>query len=169
MEQSQMDMLVRKAKNMDPEAFSQLYQEIYKDLYRFAYYTLRNTHDAEDVVSETVVDAYYGISKLKEEQAFRGWIFKILSVKCKRKLKDYVNKTVPLELETDIPVLEKETYEDLDSALLSLSNKERIILSMSIFAGYKSSEIGKTLHMNHNTVRSVQSRALDKLRAILEI
>lgn len=169
MEQIQMDMLVNKAKDMDTEAFAQLYQEIYKDLYRFAYYTLRNTHDAEDVVSETIVDAYYGIPKLKEEKAFKGWIFKILSVKCKRKLKEYTNKTVPLAFHTDIPDLEKENYEDLNSALLSLSDKERMILSMSIFAGYKSAEIGKTLHMNHNTVRSIQSRALDKLRAILEM
>ncbi|NLZ81411.1 MAG: RNA polymerase sigma factor [Clostridiales bacterium] len=169
MEQNQIDMLVKKAKNMDPEAFAQLYKEIYMDLYRFAYYTLRNTHDAEDVVSETVVDAYYGITKLKEEKAFKGWIFKILSAKCKRKLKDYTNKTFPLDLEADIPGLEKENYDDLNSALLSLSDKERMILSMSIYAGYKSAEIGKTLHMNHNTVRSVQSRALDKLRAILEV
>lgn len=169
MEQIQMEMLVKKAKDMDSEAFAQLYQEVYKDLYRFAYYTLRNTHDAEDVVSETIVDAYYGISKLKEEKAFKGWIFRILSVKCKRKLKEYVNKTVPLDFYTDIPDLEKENYQDLNSALLSLSDKERMILSMSIFAGYKSAEIGKTLHMNHNTVRSMQSRALDKLRAILEV
>lgn len=169
MEKNQLDILVKKAKDMDAEAFAQLYQEIYKDLYRFAYYTLKNTHDAEDVVSETVIDAYYGISKLKENKAFRGWIFKILSIKCKRKLKDYANKTVPLDFETDIPYLEKEGHEDLNQALLSLSDKERMILSMSIYAGYKSAEIGKMLHMNHNTVRSVQSRALDKLRAILEV
>lgn len=168
MKENQENSLVKRAKEMDAEAFAKLYQEIYKDLYRFAYYTLRNTHDAEDVVSETVVDAYYGIAKLKDEKAFRGWIFKILSVKCKRKLKEYVNKTVSLDSQTDIPDKEKEHYEDLNSAFLSLSDRERMILSMSVFAGYKSAEIGKKLHMNHNTVRSVQSRALDKLRAILE-
>lgn len=169
MEQNQMEMLVKKSKNNDNEAFSQLYKEIYMDLYRFAYYTLRNSHDAEDVVSETVVDAYYGISKLKEEKAFHGWIFKILSVKCKRKLKEYTNKTVSLDFGTDIPDLEKERYDDLNTALFSLPDRERMILSMSIFAGYKSAEIGKALHMNHNTVRSVQSRALDKLKSMLEV
>lgn len=30
--------LIRKAKQGDPKAFSQLYAEIYKDLYRFAFY-----------------------------------------------------------------------------------------------------------------------------------
>ena len=39
------------------EQFLELYETIYKDLYRLAYYYLGNAQDAEDVVSETVLKA----------------------------------------------------------------------------------------------------------------
>ena len=88
--------LVRRARKQDASAFARLYQEIYKDLYKFALYTLKDPHDAEDVVSDTVMDAYAGIKGLKKEESFRAWIFRILSNKCRRKLKEYVNKTTEL-------------------------------------------------------------------------
>ena len=76
--------LVSAAKKGDRDAFSQLYQEVYKDLYKFALYCLKDPSDAEDAVSETVLDAWQGVDRLLEDSAFRPWIFRILSAKCKR-------------------------------------------------------------------------------------
>ena len=56
--------LVRRAKRGDVDAFAELYAGIYKDMYRFALYTLRNTSDAEDAVSDAVTDAFASIRKL---------------------------------------------------------------------------------------------------------
>ena len=50
--------LVEKARQRDAGAFAALYTQIYQDLYKFALYTLKNSHDAEDVVSDTVTDAF---------------------------------------------------------------------------------------------------------------
>ena len=79
--------LVAAAKKGDKQAFGQLYAEIYTDLYKFAYYILKDEEDAKDAVSDAVMDAYAGISRLRSEDAFKSWMFQILSVKCKRKLK----------------------------------------------------------------------------------
>ena len=156
--------LVLRARQGDKEAFSQLYGQIYQDLYRFALYTLKNKQDAEDVVSDTVVAAFEQIGKLREADAFRGWIFKILSNLCRRKLKEYVSKTV--ELPDDLSVLPEDIAENVQirTSFALLSGEERFIISMHIFAGYDSKEIGKILHMNHNTVRSKESRALQKMK-----
>ena len=59
--------LVRRAKRGDVDAFAELYAGIYKDMYRFALYTLRNTSDAEDAVSDAVTDAFASIRKLRSE------------------------------------------------------------------------------------------------------
>ena len=151
--------------------FEENYRQVYKDLYRFALYTLGNPQDAEDVVSDTVVDAYRGYGKLRDQEAFRAWIFKILTVKCKRKLKDYVNKTVELE-ESSLASEEKEwtveESQDVRNAFFSLNEEERLIISMSVFGGYNSREIGKNLLLRDTTVRSKLSRALDKMHKILE-
>lgn len=153
--------------NVNPEDFANLYENVYKDMYRFALYTLGHKQDAEDVVSETVVDAYKGFGRLRNKEAFRPWIFKILTVKCKRKLKEYINRTVDLPPDLSLP---NSMEEDLliRQEFFNLSEEERLIISMHIFGGYSSKETGRILHMNHNTVRSRESRALEKMRARLE-
>lgn len=153
------------------QTFEDNYKKVYKDLYRFALYTLGNPQDAEDVVSEAVVDAYQGYGGLRDKEAFRAWIFRILTVKCKRKLKEYVNKTVELDEEHPEPVDREWTVEesqDVRNAYFTLSEEERLIVSMSVFGGYNSREIGKNLLMRDTTVRSKLSRALDKMQKVLE-
>lgn len=160
--------LVQKAKAGNVQAFSRLYQEVYQDLYRFALYTLKNIHDAEDVVSDTVADAWKGIRGLRRAESFKAWIFRILTNKCRRRLRQYMDKTVELPL--DLAEDSRDICRDMDvrRAFAELSDEERMILAMNIFGGYTSREIGKALHMSSNTVRSKQSRALKKMEACLE-
>ena len=158
------ESLVQQAKSGDTGAFSKLYEVIYQDLYRFALYTLKNPHDAEDVVSDTVMDVWKEIRSLRRAEAFKAWIFKILTNKCKRRLKQYIVKTD--ELPEDITADSRDICEDMDvrMAFARLSDEERLILALNIFGGYNSREIGKALFMSDNTVRSKQSRALKKMQ-----
>lgn len=152
------------------DEFIELYTAVYKDLYRYALYVLGNREDAEDAVGEAVVDAYAEFGKLRDKGAFKGWIFKILSAKCKRKLKGYVNRTVELD---DLPdaVMSKEDdvagRVDLQNAFARLDDRERQVIAMSVLAGYDGETIAKLMKMNHNTVRTVKSRVLEKLRKLL--
>lgn len=150
-----------------PGDFARLYEEVYQDMYRFALYTLRNKQDAEDVVSDAVTDGYSSFHKLRQPDSFRPWIFKILSAKCKRKLKEYVHKTT--ELPEDLS-RESNLTESLHvrQVFARLSDEERMIISLHLFGGYTSREIGEILDLNDNTVRSKESRALDKMRTWLE-
>lgn len=157
--------LVRKAKVGDTEAFAALYAEIYENMYRFALYTLRNTADAEDVVSEAVTEAFVSIKRLRSEHAFRSWMFQILSNKCKDKLREYSTKTVELD---EAAEQSKQTVGPEEGAIIrkiffELPDDERLIIGMHLFCGYKSREIAEILHMNENTVRSKESRGLKKL------
>ena len=93
-----------------------------------------------------------------------------MSAKCKRKLKGYVNRTVELD---DLPdaVMSKEDdvagRVDLQNAFARLDDRERQVIAMSVLAGYDGETIAKLMKMNHNTVRTVKSRALEKLRKLL--
>ena len=161
--------LVRAAKHGDADAFAGLYQEIYEDLYRFAVYILKNPADAQDAVSEAVADALAPLRRLRSEEAFRGWMFRILSAKCKRKLKEYAHKTAELSEELSEHLAAPGTgdvAEHVQVRMLfwELPQQERMILAMHLFAGYTSREIARQLHMNENTVRSKESRALKKMK-----
>ncbi len=159
--------LVKQAKRGDTQAFAELYRSVYQELYRFALYTLKNSHDAEDAVSDTVTDAWAQIGSLNKEEAFKSWIFKILYNKCRRCLKQYMQKTE--ELPEDLCGQKGDAEEQLDvrAAFARLADEERLILSMHIFGGYSSREIGQMLQMNDSTVRSRQKRALEKMEAWL--
>lgn len=162
---------IKKAKSGDADAFAELYSSIYPDLYRFALYTLKNPTDAEDAVSETVMDAFTSIRTLRSADAFKAWIFKILSAKCKQRFKQMQNHAV--ELPADFPAKDDLRHAaelmDLRHYFFQLEDEERLIISMHVFAGYTSKEIAKILHMNANTVRSKESRALKKLAMQINI
>ena len=49
---------VEKARRGDKDSFAEVYRQIADDLYRVALYSLGNSHDAQDVVSETFIEAY---------------------------------------------------------------------------------------------------------------
>lgn len=160
-------VLADKARQGDAHSFACLYEMIYEDLFRFASYTLRSPQDAQDAVSEAVCDAYRDIRKLRSAEAFRGWMFRILSRKCKKKIRQYKNQTVPLPEELPVEGHDPGEAHDVRMAFTRLTEEERLIISMQIFAGYNSAETGNILRINPATVRSKQKRALDKMREYL--
>ena len=145
------------------EQFWELYEPIYKDLYRLAYYYLGNAQDAEDVVGETVLKAYEKFDSLRKKEAFKSWIFRILVNQCMTYLrKKTTNGVVELKEEPVFePALEDGTA--VQDLLAVLSGEERQIVVLSVFGGYKGEEIAKLLHMKHSTVRSKYRRALKKM------
>lgn len=169
MNTDQYEILVAAAKKKDTTAFSKLYELVYIDLYKFAFYTLKNKEDAEDIVSDTVLYAFDNIHKLRKNSSFKYWIFKILTNKCKGKLKKY-SEEKSLPLDNNIEFLHKDLSQsnDLKIAFSTLSHEERLMISLSIFAGYTSIEISKLLKVNANTVRSKISRGLKKMEPLLK-
>ena len=156
------------------EGLRQIYDAYIRLIYSVVYNTVGNKQDAEDAVSETILDAFNQIHSLRDINAFKPWIFRILTAKCSRHIRRYANAPSALEEgqtdqiadpQRDANDLCEQT--DLRRAFTSLPDEDRLILSMNIFAGYSSQEIGKQLGMNANTVRSRQSRALKKLESML--
>lgn len=76
---------VSRAKQGDAQSFAMLYDQVAKDLYRVALYTLGNPQDAEDVVSETFLEAYKGLRNLRDDSKFKAWIMRILSIRANGK------------------------------------------------------------------------------------
>ena len=162
-------ILIKKAKKGDAEAFGLLYQKVYKKLYQYALYVLHNEEDAKDVVSEAVMDAFASIGKLKKEECFENWIFRILSNKCKRQMREfYVYKT---DLDEEVLEVQEKDHDgamDVRQCFFRLDGVDSMIIAMHILYGYKTREIAEMLEMNENTVRSKEKRALEKMGKYLE-
>lgn len=166
---------VRRAQAGDAGAFAELYSLVYKDLYRIALLNLNNQHDAADVVSDTVLEAYTAIKNLREPKAFKAWIIKILTIKIKNKRKEYSqinNFRQDIDELTDSgrEELKKEmSFESLEvmDGFAQLEEDERIVLALSVVSGYSSEETARMLGTNANTVRSKAARAKQKLKKLI--
>ena len=171
---SEVKKLVRKAKKGDNSSFETLYELYYKDLYKMALYMTGDSFEAENIVSDTVLDAYASLDKLKDDGVFKSWIIKILINKCKRARKNFAEKkekfeSEPVEEKTDLQSgidIQKKVEEELlvKQAFLVLDEEEKEIVIMKVYGEYNSSEIGKVLNLKPNTVRSKYKRALEKMK-----
>lgn len=177
-------LLIKRAKRGDTHAFAEIYSQVYKKLYQHALYILGNRADAEDVVSETVVEAFDHLKDLKKDEAFDVWIFRILQARCNRKLRDtYVaRETVDFEDYVEkhsadsVEALEELVSEtqsvinsiDLQTALAKVDPLDREIINLHVVLGYKTAEVASILEMNENTVRSREARALKKLKKLMK-
>ena len=168
--------LVLAARAGGQEAFTQLYQEVAPSLYRTALYTLGNSHDAEDVVSETFIEAYKGLENLRDPEAFVPWIYRILSARCNRKIRDYVRARSETDIDEmlELPGEQSEFSEgiiartDLSKAMGLLSQEERLIVELSVLEGYTAREIAGIVDSPQGTVSSKLFRAFKKMRKYLE-
>lgn len=167
---------VSRAKQGDAQSFARLYDQVSKDLYKVALYTLGNQHDAEDVVSETFLEAYKGIKNLREDSKFKAWIMRILSIRCKRRIAGYIDTKQQISLDDFIETPDDVSDETADCsdrvtvmrAMDSLAEDERQVVLLSVIQGYTTREIGEIMGLPHGTVSSKLYRTLIKLRKKLE-
>ena len=155
---------VRLAREGDTEAFARLYSTVYEDLYHIALYSLRSPDDAADTVSDTVLDAFCSIKKLRDPNKFRSWIMTILAAKIKRK---QLTCSVPAEeLSSDSPLADGLDFGsvELRDAVGKLDDESKLMLSMSVLGGYTSEEISTVCGIKAGTVRSKLARIKERLR-----
>lgn len=159
------------AKGGDREAFGRLYESVALDLYKMALYTLGNREDAEDIVSETFIEAYKGIAGLRDIESFKPWITRILSIRCKRRIGGYIRTRGQITLDDYIeegqPGNEGIRAELLD-AMGKLTAQERELIVLAAIHGYTMREIADIKQMPQGTVSSKLHRTYAKLRNMLK-
>ena len=166
-------LLVGQAKEGDAHAFALLYEVYYKDLYYFALSYLGNEAAAEDAVSAGVLKAYEKLPLLKRNDSFKSWIFKIVANACMDSFRER-KRLLPVDFEDTENFMEQgqreSGYEETEweEVLSVLTEKERLVVTMTVFSDYTSAETAKALGMRAGTVRSLKSRGLEKLKNLLK-
>ncbi|MBR3920696.1 MAG: sigma-70 family RNA polymerase sigma factor, partial [Oscillospiraceae bacterium] len=106
---------------------------------------------------------------LKDENAFKTWIVRILMAKIKKKQKEYYRDDDTQDISEVEPEVRESNFDGVEilEVINELEENERLVLSLSIVGGYKSDEIAKMLGSKAATIRSQLSRAKLKLRDLL--
>ena len=71
------EYLAKRIRKHDKNAFTELYNTTYDDLYRYAFYFLKDRHAAQDALQEIYISVYKNISSLKSDRLLYSWIRQI--------------------------------------------------------------------------------------------
>lgn len=134
-------------------------------LYRVCYGLLRREADREDAVSECVRKALLKRETLRDEDAFRAWLIRILVNEChsihRRSVRETLVDQVP---ERAAP---RDATAALREAVLSLPEKLRLPVILHYMDGYPLSGVARALRVPEGTVKSRLARARERLRDFL--
>lgn len=136
--------------------------------YRFAFTYMKNQHDAEDVVSESIVKALKSADNVKDISKLKPWFFKIITNTALNSIKR--NSKLILFDELD----NKKTYEDeyditnFNDLIESLPKEYLEVITLRYFEDMKIKDIADILSVNENTVKTRLYKALKILKEDVE-
>lgn len=148
----------------EQEWFASNIRQIESSLYRLAFSILKNIPDSEDALSEAILKAYKYRNKLKDSQAFKAWVSKILVREAYKVLKK--NKrimSVPLEEYEEIGVndgLQGELMEVIKTLPADLAT----VLILYYYDQYTVKEIAHIVEVREGTVKSRLYRGREELK-----
>ena len=137
-------------------------------MYRAARAVLDSDADAEDAVSQAVLQAWQSLDKLRDKDAVRPWLVKI-SVNCAYAQRRKQGKVVYLEdvqpepAAPDIP-----QNGGLWEAVCALPPERRAAVVLFYYEGMQVDEIAKALGVPQGTVKSRLNRARKQLKEMLQ-
>lgn len=134
-------------------------------LYRLAFSYARNRDAALDIVQDTVVQAISHAGALRDREAVKPWVYRILineSLAYLRRNK----KLVFLDEYPECPAAQEDIGEKVDiyRAVERLEPKMRTVVVLRYFEDMKLEDIAKATGANLNTVKARLYRALKRMR-----
>lgn len=154
------------------DAFEQLYRHSVDRVYRLALWMLRNTAEAEDVVSEVYTKVW---TEALRYDPLRGSVMTWLLVLCRSRALDRIRQKrryvafegLPEEA-ADALMGNLQEYSSLQRALRQLTPNQRQLVGLAFLHGLTHEEIAEATQLPLGTVKSHLRRALQALRSRLE-
>ena len=152
--------------------FLTIIQDIRPDLHKYCSRMMGAVLDGEDVVQETLAQAYYKLSMLKEDVPLRPWLFKIAHNKCIDFLRRRQLKEVPLEEQPEVSTIvaqdrverQEAVAQALSTLVQSLPPKERACVILKDVLDYSLAEIAEILETSVPAVKAALHRGRGKLK-----
>jgi len=149
-----------------PEDFEALVTRHENRLYRTALAVMGNVSDAEDAVQEAFLRAYEKAPEFESEEHEKAWLIRVTVNLCKSRLRaPWRKRTEPLL--TSYPAAEPEQGELLRH-VLTLPSKYRAVIHLFYYEGYSVKDIAGLTGQKESTLRSLLTRARQKLRSVLK-
>lgn len=167
------------ALNNSQIALKELYTCYFYDLLHYSMMYVNNSHDAEEVISDTFLSVWENRKKLLEISNFNSYIYTIVRNKSisqfrSMHIENQSIDTIPIDIfaYTDITpeneLISKEKIAEINSAINSLPNKCKIAFKLVKENNLKYREVAEILNISVKTLEAHLATALKKIRESLE-
>lgn len=158
-------------------SYSEVYKTLWPQVYRYIYYRVQNDEEAQELAQDVFHKVYpHFVKQSFDESKVRAYIFATTRNVLRdlwRKKKDV--KIINLEDVSEIDLIDEKNIvnkavEDalvVKEAIKELKEDEIKVITYRIIKGYSVKEVAKMMSKPQGTVKSIQYRALEKLRKIL--
>jgi RNA polymerase sigma factor (sigma-70 family) len=173
-------VLVERSRNGDQDAYAVLVTRYQAIAARTAYVITGTAADAEDVAQDAFVKAYYALDRFREGAPFRPWLLLIVANEAINRRKAAGRRpTVGLSvvedrasgdtaLSPEASALARERRELVLEALRQMREEDRLVIAYRYFFDLSEIEMAEALGVARGTVKSRLSRAIARLRAVME-
>jgi RNA polymerase sigma-70 factor (ECF subfamily) len=162
--------LVRLAKLQLPyvtAAYEVLFHRYHRPLMSVCYRYLGSLEEAEETVSDTMLNVFNNIARFEQRASFKTWIYKIAynlsNTRLRKKHLEYVNIEEAKDLPTKDDVNDDdENQRKMSTWLDSLSVEDRTIVVFRVVGCLEFSEIAEIVQQKLSAVKMRFKRALEK-------
>jgi len=169
------EQLIKAAKQRNPKALEQLFQESYPVLFGYLMKATLNEDIARELTQETFLKALKNIESFKEKSKFTTWLVSIATNLHKdmlRKRKHENPKTpfdsLAFDESAEERVMEKDSFARVKSVLMNLPVEKRRIFILKHYYNYTYEEISRIENCPIGTVRSRLHDCIKKIRSEME-
>jgi len=154
----------------------EIFDAYYDRVYRFIFFRVRDTYDAEDIASEVFVRVAKNLRKYDAQKAsLSTWIFTIALNEIRRDC-GCRHSELPLEAAENAPmadesldlVLANEQTIELSFALAQLEEKQRTAVLLRYYGDMSYKEIARAMKLSETNVSTIISRSIKKLKYYFE-
>lgn len=157
------------------EYFSQLYQAYVDRVFRYFYGRVNSAQDAEDLTSQTFLQAYRSYQTLRDQSRFAPWLFTI----ARNKLNDFYRQCennialVPETFEGNLPepsvVFEMdERIKQLRLIIFALPEDDQELIRLRYLGELTYREIAETVGKTEQSIKKTIYRLLARLKSQME-
>ncbi len=156
-----------------PEVIAELLDAFGRELAGVAFLIVRNHADAEEIVMDTLITAWWRANDLRDDGALRTWLLRIATRHALSRRRRRQHVTTPLHLATPLPAppMDEPSVDRLliAEALTDLPPKMRAAVALHHYAGLSVPQVARTMGASQNTIKSNLRDAMARLRVAFDV
>ncbi|MBI5054421.1 MAG: sigma-70 family RNA polymerase sigma factor [Chloroflexi bacterium] len=165
--------LVAQSQQGDQDAFTTLYRNYVQAIYRYCFFRVQDSDQAEDLTADVFLKAVDGLPHYNERGLpFGAWLFRIAH----DRVVDFYRKTgrhpvvelkddfISDDLAPEVSIEITESHDRLYEAISHLTDEQQAVIQFRFMENWSLEDTGYMMNKTANAVKALQHRALQSLQ-----